>query len=189
MSFIVNPSLIVNATNSKLLHHNLLLKQPTWHKCKWHVGVFWANHITLHCMGGHFVSGASLHRECYRTLWWFKSSTSCTLPRFVLNGVCVLVLRNIDAAAYMKCLEMAISLPSAKYTSLSWWSQLQLYYKECNIIYFSKFKFWNILFLVNCKNMEITTTHQENTLEIGGQQSNINIKFQSISVSCQDCFI
>ena len=25
------------------------------------VSVFWANHITLHCMGSHFVSGASLH--------------------------------------------------------------------------------------------------------------------------------
>ena len=24
--------------------------------------------VTLHCMGGHFVFGTSLHRECYRTL-------------------------------------------------------------------------------------------------------------------------
>ena len=29
------------------------------------VGVFWDDHFALHCIGSHFVSRASLHKECY----------------------------------------------------------------------------------------------------------------------------
>ena len=38
-------------TNHQEIHHKQFLE----------VSLFWDNHITLHCMDGHFVSGASLH--------------------------------------------------------------------------------------------------------------------------------
>ena len=38
-------------TNHQEIHHKQFLE----------VSVFWDNHITLHCMDGHFVSGTSLH--------------------------------------------------------------------------------------------------------------------------------
>ena len=54
-----------------------------------------ANHITLHSIGSHFVSRASIHREYYRTLWYIhRMSLAILCTDTFMIGQVVLSFNN-----------------------------------------------------------------------------------------------